>query len=154
MSMKVRLEPIPKTATVRVTVALSTTLNASLDRYAHLHTQTQGASVRIVAIVDDCGCSNLLDGSHLDVPDFALATKLINCSNRSRDAALAGIVCIGMLFSVCTRRQLSRVHSGRSEHSALRTSKRMGSIPFNFPEILRLHRLQCARCHHRAGPPH
>ena len=51
MSPKLRLGPIPKTETVKLTIALSTTLKASLDRYAELHTQTWGTSVDVATLI-------------------------------------------------------------------------------------------------------
>ena len=38
--MKLRLGPLPKTDTVKVTVALTVALKGRLDRYAELHSQT------------------------------------------------------------------------------------------------------------------
>jgi hypothetical protein len=38
--MKLRLGPLPKTDTVKVTIALTIALKEKLDRYADLHSQT------------------------------------------------------------------------------------------------------------------
>ena len=38
--MKLRLGPLPKTDTVKLTVALTVALKEKLDRYADLHSQT------------------------------------------------------------------------------------------------------------------
>lgn len=48
---KLRLGPLPKTETVKLTIALTTTLKADLERYAALHTQTYGEPVDAVALI-------------------------------------------------------------------------------------------------------
>lgn len=42
---KLRLGPLPKAETVKLTIALTADLKAMLDRYAALHTQTYGEPV-------------------------------------------------------------------------------------------------------------
>jgi len=48
---KLRLGPLPKTATVKVTIALTTTLKADLERYAALHAQTYGEPIDAVTLI-------------------------------------------------------------------------------------------------------
>ena len=48
---KLRLGPLPKDETLKLTISLSTNLKAMLDRYAALHAQTYGESVDSVALV-------------------------------------------------------------------------------------------------------
>jgi len=48
---KLRLGPLPSTESVKLTVALSVELKATLDRYAALHGQTYGGQVDAVALV-------------------------------------------------------------------------------------------------------
>ena len=42
MTAKLRLGPIPKTETVKLTITLSAKLRSDLDRYAELHAQAWG----------------------------------------------------------------------------------------------------------------
>jgi hypothetical protein len=51
MRTKLRLGPIPKTETVKLTIALSTTLKTSLDRYAELHAQVWGQPISVAALI-------------------------------------------------------------------------------------------------------
>lgn len=44
-SSRLRLGPLPKTETVKLTITLSGELKANLDRYAALHAQTFGEAV-------------------------------------------------------------------------------------------------------------
>lgn len=44
-SSKLRLGPLPKTETVKLTITLTVTLKADLERYAALHAQTYGEPV-------------------------------------------------------------------------------------------------------------
>lgn len=48
---KLRLGPLPSTESVKLTVALSVELKATLDRYAALHGQTYGGQVDAAALV-------------------------------------------------------------------------------------------------------
>lgn len=48
---KLRLGPLPKAETIKLTISLSTNLKAMLDRYAALHAQTYGESVDGVALI-------------------------------------------------------------------------------------------------------
>ena len=48
---KLRLGPLPKTETVKVTVALTVTLKADLERYAALHAQTYGEPVDAATLI-------------------------------------------------------------------------------------------------------
>ncbi len=48
---KLRLGPLPKAETIKLTISLSTNPKAMLDRYAPLHTQTYGESVDGVALI-------------------------------------------------------------------------------------------------------
>jgi hypothetical protein len=48
---KLRLGPLPKTETVKLTIALTATLKADLERYATLHAQTYGEPVDAVALI-------------------------------------------------------------------------------------------------------
>ena len=50
-SGKLRLGPLPKTDTVKLTVALSAELKNLLDRYAELHARTWGEPVDAAALV-------------------------------------------------------------------------------------------------------
>lgn len=48
---KLRLGPIPKPEMVRMTIVLTSTLKAEIDRYAALHAQTWGEPVDAAGIV-------------------------------------------------------------------------------------------------------
>ncbi len=48
---KLRLGPLPKTESVKVTFACTSALKADLDRYAAMHAQTYGESVDAVALI-------------------------------------------------------------------------------------------------------
>lgn len=50
-SGKLRLGPLPKSDTVKLTVALPADLKATLDRYAELHASMWGESVDAAALV-------------------------------------------------------------------------------------------------------
>ncbi len=48
---KLRLGPLPKAETIKLTISLSTNLKGMLDRYAALHAQAYGESVDGVALI-------------------------------------------------------------------------------------------------------
>ena len=48
---KLRLGPLPKTETLKLTFACSANLKVELDRYAALHTQIYGEAVDAVALI-------------------------------------------------------------------------------------------------------
>ena len=48
---KLRLGPLPKTETVKLTVSLTVALKADLERYAALHAQTYGESVNAATLI-------------------------------------------------------------------------------------------------------
>lgn len=48
---KLRLGPLPKSETIKFTIALSTDLKNMLDRYAALHSQTYGESVDSATLI-------------------------------------------------------------------------------------------------------
>lgn len=48
---KLRLGPLPKTESIKLTFACPVTLKADLDRYAALHSQTWGEPVDAAALV-------------------------------------------------------------------------------------------------------
>lgn len=48
---KLRLGPLPKTETVKVTIALTIALKGDLDRYAALHAQTWGEPVDVATLI-------------------------------------------------------------------------------------------------------
>ncbi len=48
---KLRLGPLPKTETVKLTFACSASLRADLDRYAALHAQTYGEAVDAATLI-------------------------------------------------------------------------------------------------------
>jgi len=48
---KLRLGPLPKTETVKLTFACPARLKADLDRYAALHAQTYGETVDAVTLI-------------------------------------------------------------------------------------------------------
>jgi len=48
---KLRLGPLPKTESVKLTFACSVRLKADLDRYAVLHAQTYGEAVDAVTLI-------------------------------------------------------------------------------------------------------
>lgn len=48
---RLRLGPLPKTETVKLTFTCSASLKSDLDRYAALHTQTYGESVDALALI-------------------------------------------------------------------------------------------------------
>ena len=51
MTAKLRLGPLPKTETVRLTITLSAKLRTDLDRYAELHAQAWGESVDAATLI-------------------------------------------------------------------------------------------------------
>ena len=51
MSTKLRLGPIPRTETVKLTIVLSARLKADLARYAELHAQTWGEPVDVAILI-------------------------------------------------------------------------------------------------------
>lgn len=48
---KLRLGPLPKTETIKLTFACPANLKESLDRYAALHAQTYGETVDAVTLI-------------------------------------------------------------------------------------------------------
>ena len=48
---KLRLGPLPKTETVKLTIALTGVLKAELERYAALHAQTYGEPVDAATLI-------------------------------------------------------------------------------------------------------
>ena len=48
---KLRLGPLPKTETVKLTIVLTAALKTDLERYAALHAQTYGEPVDAVALI-------------------------------------------------------------------------------------------------------
>lgn len=48
---KLRLGPLPKAETIKLTISLSANLKAMLDHYAALHAQAYGESVDGVALI-------------------------------------------------------------------------------------------------------
>ncbi len=48
---KLRLGPLPKTETVKITIALTTALKADLERYAALHAQTYGEPIDAATLI-------------------------------------------------------------------------------------------------------
>ena len=48
---KLRLGPLPRTETVKLTIALTTALKADLERYAALHAQAYGEPVDAAALI-------------------------------------------------------------------------------------------------------
>lgn len=48
---KLRLGPLPKTATVKLTFACPVSLKEDLERYAELHAQTYGEPVDVVTLI-------------------------------------------------------------------------------------------------------
>jgi hypothetical protein len=48
---KLRLGPLPKTETVKLTIALATSLKTDLERYAALHAQAYGEPVDPVTLI-------------------------------------------------------------------------------------------------------
>ena len=48
---KLRLGPLPKIETVKVTIALTTALKGELERYAALHAQTYGEPVDAATLI-------------------------------------------------------------------------------------------------------
>lgn len=51
MSAKLRLGPIPKNDTTKLTITLRAALKADLDRYAEVHAKTWGAPVDIATLI-------------------------------------------------------------------------------------------------------
>ena len=51
MSGKLRLGPLPKTESVRLTITLSAAVKADLDRYAELYAREYGEPVDTIALV-------------------------------------------------------------------------------------------------------
>lgn len=51
VSGKLRLGPLPKTETVKLTITMSAAVKAELDRYAELHGRAHGESVDAATLV-------------------------------------------------------------------------------------------------------
>ena len=51
MTVTLRLGPIPKTDTVKLTITLQAALKAKLDHYAELHAKTWGAPVNVATLI-------------------------------------------------------------------------------------------------------
>ncbi len=51
MNAKLRLGPIPKHDVVKLTITLSATLKADLERYAQLHTEAWGERADVATLV-------------------------------------------------------------------------------------------------------
>jgi hypothetical protein len=51
MTAKLRLGPIPKTDTVKLTITLQVALKGDLERYAELHAKTWGAPVDVATLI-------------------------------------------------------------------------------------------------------
>lgn len=51
MTAELRLGPLPKTAIVKLTIAMSAALKADLDRYAKLHSQTWGEPTDVIELI-------------------------------------------------------------------------------------------------------
>ncbi len=51
MTKALRLGPLPKTESVKLTFACSAALKAELDRYAELHTQAYGEAVDSITLI-------------------------------------------------------------------------------------------------------
>jgi hypothetical protein len=51
MTAELRLGPLPKTATVKLTIAVSVELKMDLDRYAELHSARWGESIDATALI-------------------------------------------------------------------------------------------------------
>lgn len=51
MSVKLRLGPIPKTETFKLTITLSAKLKTDLDRYSELHSQQWEQSVDVARLI-------------------------------------------------------------------------------------------------------
>ena len=49
--MKLKLGPVPKSETVKVTLQLSGELKANLDQYAQLHSETWGQPVEAATLI-------------------------------------------------------------------------------------------------------
>jgi len=50
-SSKLRLGPLPKTETVKLTISLTVALKADLERYAALHAETYGEPVDAATLI-------------------------------------------------------------------------------------------------------
>ena len=50
-SSKLRLGPLPKTETVKLTIALTVRLKADLERYAELHAQAYGEPIEVATLI-------------------------------------------------------------------------------------------------------
>lgn len=51
MTTELRLGPLPKTAMVKLTIALPVALKGDLDRYAQLHSQTWGEPTDVIDLI-------------------------------------------------------------------------------------------------------
>ncbi|MGH7120895.1 MAG: DUF2274 domain-containing protein [Acetobacteraceae bacterium] len=51
LSRKLRLGPLPKTETVKITFTCTVVLKAELERYAAMHSQTYGEPVEAVTLI-------------------------------------------------------------------------------------------------------
>lgn len=51
MSVKLRLGPLPKVDTVKLTIAISANLKDDLDRYAALHGESWGDPIDAIALI-------------------------------------------------------------------------------------------------------
>lgn len=81
-SRKLRLGPLPKTESVKLTFSCSITLKAELDRYAALHSQAYGEATDALALIP-----HMLEAFMARDRGFAKAKRPVARSNS--DAAKA-----------------------------------------------------------------
>jgi hypothetical protein len=51
VTTELRLGPLPKTATVKLTISMSAAAKADLDRYAQLHSQVWGEPTDVIDLI-------------------------------------------------------------------------------------------------------
>lgn len=74
-SRKLRLGPLPKTESIKLTFACPATLKADLDRYAAMHAQTYGVAVDATTLIP-----HMLEA-------FIAGDRAFNRGNKSEKAA-------------------------------------------------------------------
>lgn len=82
---KLRLGPLPKTATVKVTFACTSVLKAELDRYAELHAKTYGEPIDAATLIP-----HMLDAFMARDRGFKRAALLRTAATQRNEKAAPG----------------------------------------------------------------
>lgn len=80
MTRKLRLGPLPKTGSIKLTFVCPASLRADLDRYAALHAQTYGEVVDAVVLIP-----YMLEAFMAGDRGFRRTTKAVSTKSRGTD---------------------------------------------------------------------